>query len=158
MPDKGKFVQLIEEHQGLINKVVFLYADDSGDRRDLKQEIIGQAWGAFRNFRGESKFSTWLYRVALNTALSSLKRSSRQKEIKQTNASQEISHPRVENELIEMVLSVLNPIEKSIVLLLVEGYAQKEIAQVLGISDGNTRTKIHRIRNKLDEYGIKDLA
>jgi len=155
---KTQFVELIDSNQGLINKVIFLYADSYEDRRDLKQEIVSQAWGAFKNYRREAKFSTWLYRVALNTALTTLKKAKRQEALKQRPITSGVELRRTDQEMIEVILSVLNPIEKSIVLLQVDGYSQQEIAEVLGISEGNTRTKIHRIRTKLEKHGIKELT
>ncbi|MEL7145459.1 MAG: sigma factor, partial [Bacteroidota bacterium] len=71
------FILKINQHKGLINKVVFLYADDHEDRNDLRQEIISQAWKSFKSFRGESLFSTWLYRVSINVAISVLRQSKR---------------------------------------------------------------------------------
>lgn len=156
MAEKETFINLIEANQGIINKTVFLYADDPEDRRDLKQEIISQAWGSFGSFRGDAKFSTWLYRVATNVAISTLKKAKRagRKEVVTEGAS--VSQFTHEHELLQIILSALNPIEKSIVLLMVEGFSQPEIAEMTGISENNTRTKIHRIRKKLEKHGVKE--
>jgi RNA polymerase sigma-70 factor (ECF subfamily) len=155
--DKQHFIEQIEANQGLVNKVIFLYADDAEDRKDLRQEIISQAWHSFKNFRGEAKFSTWLYRVALNTAVTHLKKQKTRK----VYTAEHISSPTTdqgEGELLQFILGLLNPIEKSIVLLTVEGYKQPEIAELLGISHENVRVKMHRIRNKLEVHGVKGFA
>ena len=158
MIHKDDFISLIEEHKGLINKITFLYAYDKEDRKDLQQEIVGQAWSSIGSFRGKAKFSTWLYRVALNTAISTLKKSKKQTDVKNRMEGQHQTSDSTETELLETILAVLNPIEKSLVLLLVEGYSQSEVAEILGITNGNARTKIHRIRKKLESHGIKELA
>ncbi len=158
MSKKEEFISLIGQHQGLINKVTYLYADVHEDRKDLQQEIIGQSWSSFKSYRGEAKFSTWLYRVALNTAISSLKQAKRQEQVRENILVGEGTQTSNEGELLEAILTALNSIEKSIVLLLIEGYAQREIADILGITDGNVRIKVHRIRKKLEKYGVKDFA
>ena len=121
----------------------------------LYQEIVSNAWSSFTRFKGDSKFSTWLYRVALNVAITSLKKKKRlpfdplaeapELEVKSTD----------DGELRQQIMRQLNPIEKSIVLLLIDGMEQHEIAEIVGISAGNVRVKIHRIREKLRKYGIQ---
>lgn len=155
MKGKKDFIQKIDAHQGLINKVVFLYADNTEDKRDLKQEIIAQAWGSFKSFRGDSKFSTWLYRVALNVAIAGIRKQKRKNSYEHTENQYVVPPHSNEKELLETIIKVLNPIEKNMVLLMIEGYNNSEIADIIGISEGNVRVKIHRIRNKLKEYGIK---
>ena len=148
-----QFVEHINKHRALINKVVFLYADHSEDRNDLRQEIIGQAWRSYKSFRGESKFSTWLYRIAVNIAISFIRQHQRRKahDLPQPN---KVTNPSEEKELLERILRVLNPVEKSVVLLMIDGYKQPEIADILGLTEINTRTKVHRIRKKLKEHGF----
>src|SRR5215470_6926047 len=70
MAESTEFIKLLNQHQNIIHKVCNLYMDNVADREDLFQEITLQAWNGYKNFRNESKFSTWLYRVALNTAIS----------------------------------------------------------------------------------------
>ena len=157
MNSSEEFIAQIEQHRGLISKVVFLYADSPDDRNDLTQEIIGQAWKSYASFRGDSKFATWLYRVAMNVSLSFLKQNIRRKDLDlPTNTgSYSISN---EADLLDRILKALNPIEKSIVLLQIEGYRQPEIAEMVGISEINIRTKVHRIRKKLKTHGIDKLT
>ena len=159
MPDQENFISQIRANQGLINKVIFLYCDDQEERKDLQQEIISQAWSSYGSFRGDAKFTSWLYRVALNTAISSFKKEAKRRAAGGERTDHEpVSATEDESELLDIVLSMLNPIEKSVVLLLVEGYKQPEIASILGVSEGNTRIKIHRIRKKLKKYGITEFA
>lgn len=159
MADQENFISQIRENQGLINKVVFLYCDDQEERKDLQQEIISQAWSAYDSFRGDAKFTTWLYRVALNTAIASFKKEARRRVAGNENTDDEPVLPAGnESELLSIVLSILNPIEKSVVLLLIDGYRQPEIASVLGVSEGNVRIKVHRIRKKLRKYGITEFT
>ena len=136
------FISNIQAHQQLINKVLYLYTDNLEDRKDLRQEILSQAWLAYPKFRGDAKFSSWLYRIALNVSISGLKqnkkRSVREASLRPANASKLIN----ETELLDLILALLNEIEKSIVLLLVEGYEREEIADMLGISKGDLRVKI----------------
>jgi len=75
------FTKYIEENEGIIYKVIGLYADYKEDKKDLHQEILYQAWRSFKNFRSDSKFGTWLYKVALNTALTFRKKADRKSEI-----------------------------------------------------------------------------
>ena len=133
--------------------MVFLYADNTEDRNDLRQEIISQAWRSYKSFRGEAKFSTWLYRIAMNVSITFIKQHKKRKEL---DISDQIGADYISNEsdLLERILRMLNPIEKSIVLLQIEGYRQPEIAEMLGLSEINTRTKIHRIRKKLKDHGV----
>lgn len=155
MNTRQAFIAKIQAHQGIVNKIVFLYADTKEDRKDLRQEILAQAWRSYGRFRGDAKFSTWLYRVGLNVAISSL----RKKRPEHTGDIPERTQPaRSDSELLETILQLLNPVEKSLVLLLIEGYQQNEIAEMLDISPSNTRVKIHRIRKKLDHHGIKELV
>ena len=153
MAEKKEFIAKIQQHQALINKLLFLYANTQEDRKDLRQEILTQAWRSYKNFRGEAKFSTWLYRVGINVAIASLKKHKRHNMEIMPQPSVAPSHS--EKELLEKILMLMNPVEKSIILFLVEGYEQPEIAEMLGITGENIRVKIHRIRKKLKSYGIE---
>jgi RNA polymerase sigma-70 factor (ECF subfamily) len=152
-----EFIELIKTHEGLIHKIAYAYCDNSVERDDLKQEIIGQAWASYARYRGDAKFSTWLYRLALNTALTNLQKAKKKPDHPQEKLIHKTTIPAGNNaqELLDFILTKLNPIEKSIVLQLVEGFDHTEIAESLGISEGNARVKIHRVRKKLIEYGIE---
>lgn len=154
MSAKQQFINLVQTHQGIIRKISYSYADDEEERRDLQQEILLQAWKSYARFKGASQFSTWLYRVGLNVALTSLRKRNQQVPAEELpwTSTYPLSH---ESELREQIFRLLNDVEKSLALLLIEGYPQAEIAEILGISSVNTRTKIHRLRDKLAKNGIK---
>lgn len=155
MSKQEKFIRLIQDNHRVINKVLYLYTDTSEERKDLKQEILSQAWSAYKRFNNESSFTTWLYRVALNISMTHLKK-------KKASAANEFTAQEIQinqdhsHELLELMVKQLNDIEKSIVLLLADGYPRNEIISILGMTDGNLRTKIHRIRTKLKNYGIEE--
>jgi RNA polymerase sigma-70 factor (ECF subfamily) len=126
------------------------------DRRDLFQEILVQLWKSFPSFRSESKFSTWMYRVALNTAITSFKKDKRQPDksgISYENIflAEEIYDTRTEDQikLLNQAVSKLTGIEKSIILLFLEDKKYEEIAEITGITQNYVRVKMNRIKKKL---------
>lgn len=146
-----RFLDLIEENKGLLLKICLFYTRTESDREDLFQEIILQAWKNYPAFRQESKFSTWLYRVSLNTALAA-----RRKEKKQfVQPYDRMSPPHLqenENEPLDKIYSAiedLNEIERSIVLLYLDAYTYEEMEEIVGISTGALRVKMTRIKQKL---------
>ncbi|MEO5889828.1 MAG: sigma-70 family RNA polymerase sigma factor [Ferruginibacter sp.] len=151
-----EFELLIKQHELLIFKVCAMYASEAGDRQDLFQEIVIQLWKAFKNFRGESKFSTWLYRVAINTAIT---RSRKEKKFIDLYdpASMPVQISDVNNsieqeeQLQQLYLSIgqLNEIEKAITMLYLEDRSYEEMSNILGISEGTLRVKMNRIKEKL---------
>ncbi|MEM8901013.1 MAG: RNA polymerase sigma factor [Bacteroidota bacterium] len=153
---KKQFIALIQEHKRLINKLVFTYARTPEDQADLRQEILLQAWKSFARFQGKSKFSTWLFRVGINTGLTYQRK-------KKKEGHGELGKPIPDKgkedygskELLQAILSKLNPVEKTLIIATIEGYDQQEIAEMLGITVGNVRIKLFRIRQKLEEYGYK---
>lgn len=150
--DREAFLQLVEDHQGLVHKVVNLYADTPDDRKDLRQEILCQAWSAYPRFRGDAKFSTWLYRISLNTALTFLK-----KEKKNSSndllpeTPEEVRRSLDDVEQLRWAIRQLDMIDRLLINLHLEGYSNDEIANFSGLSDGNVRVKLHRIKQKLQE-------
>lgn len=142
----------------MLNKVIYLYANNPEEKEDLRQEILLQAWRSYKNFRGEAQFSTWLYRIALNVSITFL----RKKKLIFEDIGQVRTVTAADSgssaELLQTILRLLGPVEKSIVLLTIEGYKQPEIAEMVGVSGENIRVKMHRIRKKLKEHGIKDLT
>jgi len=158
MTDSQAFIRHIQAARALLNKILFLYADTEEDRKDLRQEILTQAWSAYPRFREESRFDTWLYRIGINVAITSLrKKQKRPQPPPAANAIRAVV-PGEERELLRQILGVLDPVEKSIILALIEGYQPVEIGELLGITAGNARVKIHRIRQKLNEHGIEQIA
>jgi RNA polymerase sigma-70 factor (ECF subfamily) len=151
-----QFENRIKEHQLLIYKVCRIYVYNESDRQDLYQEIVIQLWKAFQTFRGDSKFSTWLYRVALNTAIAGLRKKKRLIQSYEPgnlpNESGDIEYDEQQDEdLKELYIAIekLNETEKAIVMLYLENKTYEEMEDVLGINQGNLRVKMNRIKDKL---------
>lgn len=139
----------------MIHKVCSMYAYTDADRQDLFQEIVIQLWKSYSRFRGESKFSTWMYRVAINTAITGLRK---KKDFITTTEPHSLPHiaddqtgNMEEERLREMyaAISKLNNIEKAVVMLYMEDRSYEEMEDILGISEGTLRVKMNRIREKL---------
>lgn len=150
-----QFVQLIQQHEGLIYKVARLYAHTLEDRKDLYQEIVYQLWKSFDSFQGRSKLSTWMYRVALNTAIGFLNRQNRR--VGQTQLPDEVfmkmdeSHPELEErvQVLYQHIKQLNIVDKGLILLFLEGKSYEEMADITGFSLTNVGTRLGRIKNRL---------
>ena len=151
-----KFVTNLERHQNIVHKICRIYTNDQESHNDLFQEITIQLWNAFPKFRGDSKFSTWMYRVALNTAITLYRRS--KKTIKTEdidNVSFRIKADEYDDEtekqlvLMYSALKELNDIDKALVFLYLEDQSYKDISETLGISEVNARVKMNRVKTKL---------
>lgn len=150
------FVTQLEENQNIVHKICRLYTNDSDSHKDLFQEITIQLWRAFPKFRGDSKFSTWMYRVALNTAITLYRKSKR---MVKTQDFEDVSFKisaqdydeTIEEQLKLMYRAVkdLNDIDKALVFLYLEDKSYKEISDLLGITEVNSRVKMNRIKGKL---------
>ncbi len=153
---ESEFVALLEKNQNIIHKICRLYTSDADSHKDLFQEISIQLWKAFPNFRGESKFSTWAYRVALNTAISLYRKSTRTIDTNDIELSiHRIKYEEYNDEeeeqikLLYKAVKQLNDIEKALVYMYLEDKDYTEIAETLGISEVNARVKMNRIKTKL---------
>ncbi|WP_185116317.1 RNA polymerase sigma factor [Chryseobacterium arthrosphaerae] len=153
-----EFISKIEKHKGIIFKISKMYMAEKDDRNDLFQEITFQLWKAYPSFRGQSEFSTWLYRIALNTALIFLKSEKRRSFIANGDFSgyalaQEDYDDQKEERLTEMYQAIhrLNPIDKAFIFYYLEDFSGKQIADEMGISEGNARVKMNRAKNKLKD-------
>jgi RNA polymerase sigma-70 factor, ECF subfamily len=151
-----QFEQQIKEHELLIYKVCRIYAFTEVNRQDLFQEIVIQLWKAYPKFKGDAKFSTWLYRVALNTAISGLRKEknfiqSYEPENLPVQISDASSSAQIEEQMQQLYLAIekLNEIEKAIVMLYLEDKSYEEMEEILGISQGTLRVKMNRIKDKL---------
>lgn len=151
-----EFLHIIAENQGIIHKVCSIYCDLEEDRRDLFQEILVQLWKSYPSFRNESKFSTWMYRVALNTAITSFKKDKRQPDktglsYENLQLAEEMYDSRTEDQIkmLNKAVSNLTGIEKSIILLFLEDKKYEEIAEITGITQNYVRVKMNRIKKKL---------
>jgi len=149
------FLSLINQHKAIIHKISKMYMNGAEDQRDLFQEIVMQLWKAYPTFKGNSKFSTWMYRVALNTALVYFKKDNRK--IDKTPLNENIDIVDInENEGKEEKLAYLytavqelNAVEKALIFLFLENQSHREIAENLGISEVNARVRLNRTKEKL---------
>lgn len=155
---ENEFLAKMEKHKGILFKISKMYMDDKDDRDDLFQEITYQVWKAYPNFKGESEFSTWLYRVALNTAIIFLKSEKKRSFISHEDFTgykmeqDEYNHEK-EEQLEKMYAAIhqLNPIDKAFIFYYLEDFSGKQIAKQMGISEGNVRVKMNRAKNKLKD-------
>ncbi len=150
------FVELLEKHQNIVHKVCRLYTNNRDAHNDLFQEITIQLWKAYPKFRGEAKFSTWMYRVGLNTAITIYRKNKRriitqEFDSFQFKISSEVFDDTEEQQLKLMYKAVhqLNDIEKALIFLYLEDKNYSEISETMGISEVNARVKMNRIKTKL---------
>ncbi|WP_031428324.1 RNA polymerase sigma factor [Flavimarina sp. Hel_I_48] len=152
-----EFLARINQHKGILYKVSRIYFDNFEDQQDLFQEIILQLWKSLDSFKGNSAFSTWMYRVALNTAIVFFKKENRKPDKYASLKIEPVSADSYTNEkdlqLVHFYKAVkeLNKVEKALILQYIEGFSGKEIAENLGISEANVRVKTNRIKSKLQD-------
>lgn len=153
--DEQAFLEMMRQHQGIVHKICRLYRDSLEDREDLFQEITYQLWKAVPSFRQEAKPSTWIYRIALNTAISSFRK-------KKPALSYEAVLPDIAEETFQdeqglrqerlfAALKHLNDADKAIITLYLEELSYKEIAEMIGTTENNVAVKLNRIRNKIQQ-------
>jgi RNA polymerase sigma factor (sigma-70 family) len=151
-----EFLEKIESHKGMIFKVSKMYVDHQEDREDLYQEIVFQLWKSYQKFEGKSQFSTWLYRVSLNTALTFLKSEKRKPDNAFLHENLDVAEESQDDKEVQLQLFYkavheLNPIEKALIFLFLEDQNHKEISENLGISEVNARVKLNRTKEKLQQ-------
>lgn len=149
-----EFERQIRDHEALLHKVCRMYASSEADRQDLFQEIVIHLWKSYPTFRGHSKFSTWLYRVAINTAITGLRRqkgfiTSYEPERLPCRPAEENGSEEEQWQQLYRAIGQLNEIEKAIVVLYMEDRSYEEMEDILGIAQGNLRVKMSRIKDKL---------
>ncbi|OCA79272.1 RNA polymerase subunit sigma-70 [Chryseobacterium contaminans] len=150
------FIDFLKPNQKLIHKICRIYTDNAEDHEDLFQEITIQLWKSFPGFKGEAKFSTWMYRVALNTAITLFRKPQKY------NAQAveiDVSSLRIEYEIYEddeyklqkmyKAIYKLSDVEKALIMMYLEDKPYKEIGEILGITEGNARVKMNRAKNNL---------
>lgn len=145
----------MKEHQGLIHKVCILYETDREARNDLFQEIVLQLWKSFPTFRGDSKITTWMYRIALNTAVSGLRKLGRKIKTEELddyhfNISERTEDSREEElQKLHWAIRQLTEIERAMIMMALDEVPYDEIAETIGITQNNVRVRMNRIREKL---------
>ena len=147
---------MAKENNGIIHKVCHLYCRSAQDRQDLFQEILLQLWKAFPKFRNESKISTWMYRIALNTAITDFRK--QQRRINTVDhafpeSAGSYDHQPIEQKerlaVLQQAVNRLSDIEKGLMMLYLEEKNYQEMEEILGISQANLRVKMNRIKEKL---------
>ena len=156
-PGKEAFLRLVEDNKGIIIKICNSYCRDKNDREDLAQEIIYQLWKSVNRFNDSHKFTTWMYRVALNTAISFYRKG------KQTGyvvpftgtafdiEDQPGGNPEAEENLrlLQEFINRMKDLDRALMLLYLEEKAYSEIAEIIGISETNVATRLSRLKDKL---------
>jgi RNA polymerase sigma factor (sigma-70 family) len=151
-----QFVTNLERDQNIVHKICRIYTNDQASHKDLFQEITIQLWKAYPKFRGEAKFSTWMYRVALNTAITlyrKKKRGIQTQDYDSVHFRIKVDEYDDETEqrlsLMYNAVKELNDIDKALVFLYLENKNYKEISETMGISEVNARVKMNRVKTKL---------
>ena len=155
LPDAA-FVQLLVQHQNIVHKICRAYCPMAEDRRDLFQEIALQLWRAYPNFRNEAKESTWIYRIAINVAISGLRKARPQSVGPVTEVMHQIPNEESDTEervvLLYKAMYTLSDLKKALVLLYFEEKTNDEISELMGLTPNHIRVTMHRIREKLRAY------
>ncbi len=156
------FRKMISDNEHRISSICRYYSSNDDDHKDMYQEVLINIWKSIDSFRGDAQLSTWIYRVAVNTALSFVN-----KEIRRQKLFLDQKDPGLQNlvdvdensskekeklfQVLENEINQLSVIDKIIITLVLESVNHKEIASVIGITEPNVRVKIHRIKNELKE-------
>ena len=153
---ENDFTELFVANQGIVHKICSVYFSEKPDKEDYFQEIVLQLWKAYPGFRRESKFSTWMYRVALNTAIDLLRKERTQPKIfrlseNELSVKEQKREWTDQQEKLYASIAQLSEIEKAIILLYLEDYSYKEISEIVGISETYTGVKINRIKTQLQK-------
>lgn len=155
MNSREDFIKIIKENEGIIYKVAKVYTNSKEDEQDLYQDIVYQLWKSLSSFRSESKISTWIYRIALNTSIAFLNKEKKkvsQVPINETLADRPDTADTLMNErstILFAQVKKLNDVEKGIILLYLEGKTYDEIASITGFTITNIGTRLGRIKQKL---------
>ncbi|MGK9128420.1 sigma-70 family RNA polymerase sigma factor [Olivibacter sp. SA151] len=152
--NEDQFLQLVSVHQGIIHKVCRLYRDTPPDREDLFQEIVFQLWRSIDDFRGQSKISTFIYRIALNTAIATF-RTDRKNVIRYVDQVPEMSPENEDRALADRkdrlmaAIKLLAEGDRAIIALVLDEYSYREIAEIIGITENNVCVRVSRIKDKI---------
>ncbi|MGZ5254758.1 MAG: RNA polymerase sigma factor [Flavitalea sp.] len=146
-----EFLSKIKEHQNIIYKLVHLYTVSEEDKKDLYQEILLQAWKSYPSYRGDAKFSTWLYRLCLNTIFTIQRKKNRIEYTDTTSFENQFisSNNMDEKERLYKAIRTLPETERAIISLSLDGYDNKEMSEILGITANLVSVKLHRAKQQL---------
>jgi len=149
---RDEFIHHVQRNEGILFKILSLYTDFPEDREDLKQEILLQAWKSYPNFAQKSKFSTWLYKVALNTSLNFIKKNQKGTEALEDHL--EVEHTNQsgsDSELLYLIIKGFNEVDRMLITLHLEGFKNLEIAEMTGMTSNHVNVKLHRLKNLIIE-------
>ena len=147
-----EFLNYITSNENMVHKICNIYASSLEERQDLKQEIIYQLWRSFTSFRGESKFQTWMYRVALNTAIYfNKKKAPLTTDLSNIEAEEDNSYLELEEQLLKLYLAIrtLGQLDRAIIFLYLEKNSYQQIGEIVGITTKNVSVRIVRGKEKL---------
>lgn len=159
--DADAFMRVVEQYEGIISKICYAYSEQASTYDDLRQDALINIWRGFDSFRGASSRSTWIYRVVLNTCVSTIRRESRHSSMQSLEAlrHQESSHSSdasiADADLLRILIDSLSPSDKAILLLWLEERPYDEIAEIVGITRQNVASRLHRIRARLKKMADK---
>ena len=153
---RERFGELLEAHRGIVLKVAGTYAWHPEDRADLAQEIAAQLWRAFPKYDDARSFATWMYRIALNVAISSVRGDgARRHAVPLDEDLHDVGIDGADHEteqhlrLLRRCIERLEPLNRALLLLYLEDRSHREIAEVLGISESNVATKLNRLKQRI---------
>lgn len=152
-----EFAKLIKDNQGLIIKVSRLYTNSLEDEQDLFQEIVLQLWRSYDTFKGQSKISTWMYRVALNTAITLFRKKTKSPKTDElmdfhaSNYLEDDDEKQQQISLLYRVVKMLPQVERAIVMMYLDDLPYRDIAENLGITEVNARVKMNRLKKTLKQ-------
>lgn len=149
------FLEQLNEHLGIARKVSRIYFPDIHDREDVFQEMMYQLWRSYPGFDGRSRFSTWMYRVCLNTALTHRRNNARRETESLTGMHEDIADSSLGDKaedigMLFKAISILSPVNKAIVLLYLEDMSYEEIAAIMGLTKSNVSVRLVRIKRELE--------
>lgn len=154
--DEAAFLKLLNQHQNIIHKICRMYAKGSAEHNDLFQEITIQLWKSFNRFEGKSKFSTWMYRVGFNTAITLYRKNKKTPDTQPLNENHSQQQLETYDDTVDEQLKWLykkidafSEIDRALILLYLDNKRYSEIAETLGVSKINARVKMNRIKNRL---------
>ncbi|MBL0742058.1 RNA polymerase sigma factor [Chryseolinea lacunae] len=158
-PQYQEFLKDVNAHINIVHKVCRVYCPGhlEAEREDVFQEIMFQLWRSYPHFKGQSKFSTWMYKVALNTAITYVKKSARNpatEKLRPTHDFAETTGPNPEDEKLSLLyeaIDSLSPLDKAIILLYLEDNSYQEIAMIIGLTKTNVSVRLVRIKKALEE-------
>lgn len=147
-------MEIIRDHDALIHKVCYMYADDRDHFQDLRQEVLANIWSGIDSFSGRSKVSTWVYRIALNTCITFFRRHGKHSSVERldqsaTQLADETDDRTTRLRFMYRLIGRLDKLDKAIVMLWLDEHSYDEISSITGLTRANVASRLHRIRKRL---------